>query len=210
MANRVIEAKRLKMQKQQRMRRAYLKPYSGLMKVPQSVDKTKVPESAEGIFDYRKRGNTSPYDPYFDALFPGVKRISSWKSAAINAKHQTSRQTGDPIPQEGEDGRLNGRAYCLCRADEERIIDMLLADEADNYVTVREGGITKTRITMMYNNKYSHIYFIETCTHPSAMYVRWSIVYGDKDRALFALDYNRIVWIEIFHLSSTEPDPPSG
>lgn len=65
----------LKVKKQGRMRRAYLKSYFGLIKVGQSIDKTKVPRGAEGIFDYRQRGNLF-WDDYLEKKFPSRGRIS--------------------------------------------------------------------------------------------------------------------------------------
>lgn len=178
MVNRTMQAKRLKATKQKRMKRAYLKEYFGLIKVPQSVDKSKVPLNAEGIFDYRYRGNTPAYDPYLDAIFPGVKQLSPEKQR------------------------------CMRMANSERVIAML-ASPADSFVTVREGGITKTRTTMMYNSDYSHCYFTETCTHPTNSYIKKSMVYGSRERAYFALEH-KIVWLERIELASDQPDSPSG
>lgn len=198
----------LKAKKQKRMRRAYLKPYSASqVHVPQQIDKSKVPASAEGIFDYRQRGKGF-FDPYWDAVFPGVKRDSQWRSTPTEAK-AIVKSSGLPYPNQGEDDRLNGRKYCMTRAEEERIVDML-ADEADEFLTVREGGITKTRLTWMFNRKKTRNFFVLTCLHPSGMYVKKSMVYCAEERAMFALKNNRIEWLEHLPLATQEPDPPSG
>lgn len=169
----------LKLKKQQRMRRAYLKPYAAnQVHVPQQIDKTQVPQSAEGIFDYRQRGKGF-FDAYWDAVFPGRKSVSQERKIA------------------------------LTRASEERMIDML-ADEADSFLTIREGGITKTRLTWMFNRKKTRNFFVETCLHPSGMYIKKSMVYCAEERAMFAFKNNRIEWLEHIPLATQEPDSPSG
>lgn len=209
----------LKLKKQQRMRRAYLKPYSASqVHVPQQIDKSKVPASAEGIFDYRQRGKGF-FDPYWDAIFPGVmKRFehrlldskqsnSEWRSTPTEAK-ATVKSSGLPYPNQGEDNKLNGKKYAMTRAEEERIVDML-ADEADSFLTIRQGGITKTRLTWMFNRKKTRNFFVETCLHPSGGYIRKSMVYCAEERAMFAFKNNRIEWDSIVPLT-VDPEPPSG
>lgn len=68
-------ANQLKANKQKRMRRAYLKRYFGMIKVGQVVDKSQVPRGAEGIVDYRHRGNTY-WDEYLERKFPSKGMIS--------------------------------------------------------------------------------------------------------------------------------------
>lgn len=169
----------LKAAKQKRMRRAYLKPYSASqVHVPQQIDKSKVPLSAEGIFDYRQRGKGF-FDPYWDAVFPGRKSLSVEKK------------------------------YAMKREEEERIVDML-ADEADSFLTLREGGITKTRLTWMFNRKKTRNFFVLTCLHPSGGFIKKSMVYCAEERAMFAFHNNRIEWLEHIPLATQEPDAPSG
>lgn len=169
----------LKLKKQKRMRRAYLKPYSASrVHVPQQIDKSKVPESAEGIFDYRQRGKGF-FDPYWEAIFPH----RGWRGKE--------------------------RLHAIARAEEERVIDML-ADEADSFLTLREGGITKTRLTWMFNRKKTRNFFVLTCLHPSGMYIQKSMVYCAEERAMFAFKNNRIEWLERVPLATQDPEPPSG
>lgn len=172
----------LKAKKQKRMRRAYLNEFNRIA-VPRRISQN-TPAPSNDAMDYSgmyeyRKRGKGFYDPYWDALFPGKKNVSIEKK------------------------------YCMTRAEEERVINML-ADEADNFLTVREGGITKTRVTWMFNRKKTRNFFVETCTHPSGMYIKKSMVYCAEERAIFAFKNNRIEWEELVPLAVDEPDPPSG
>jgi hypothetical protein len=84
----------LKLKKQQRMRRAYLKPYSAAMvKVPMSNSKAHIPEDAQALFDYRGRAYG-----YFLDLFDkrGVTMLSKERMAVL---HRLSEMLHDVAPE---------------------------------------------------------------------------------------------------------------
>lgn len=58
----------LKIRKQSRMRRAYLKHYTSEIKVPRRVGKSDVPDNMQALFDYRGRGTTY-WDTTLDRIF---------------------------------------------------------------------------------------------------------------------------------------------
>ena len=75
MANRNMEAKRIKYIRQSRARPRTLRMNKGYQKVPQSVDRSKIPEEYLGLFAYRERAKTF-IDDYLEALFPShSKRV---------------------------------------------------------------------------------------------------------------------------------------
>lgn len=87
-------ANELKLSKQKRMRRAYLKPYSAAMvKVPRSNSKDHIPEDARALFDYRGRAYG-----YFLDLFDkrGVTMISKERMAVL---HRLSEMLHDVAPE---------------------------------------------------------------------------------------------------------------
>lgn len=93
MANRTMEAKRIKYLKQSRARPRSLRMNNGQQKVHQSVDKSKIPEEWLELFDYRSRGNTAPTSRFDEFFFPRVSNIPSKSRAeavwtALNWKFQ--------------------------------------------------------------------------------------------------------------------------
>lgn len=68
--NRTMDAKRIKYIRQSRARPRALMMGKGYQRVPQSVDRSKIPKEYEGLFEYRTRAK-GLIDPYLEALFPG-------------------------------------------------------------------------------------------------------------------------------------------
>jgi hypothetical protein len=71
--NRTMEAKRIKYIRQSRARPRTLRMNNGHQKVPQSVDRSKIPEEYLGLFAYRERAKTF-IDAYLEALFPSHRK----------------------------------------------------------------------------------------------------------------------------------------
>lgn len=162
----------LKVSKQRRQgRRAYLTSVYSLIKVPRSIDTANIPEDARALFSYRDRGN-SYYDPYLNAIFPGVQRTSI------------------------------ERKFSIDRMEEEKLIALLEHPDVCDYVTLRAGGITKTRLTFVFNRGCTSCFFLEVCYHPGNSYVMKSKLYGSRERAMFDLDHKRITWLEHLPLTS--------
>lgn len=67
--NRSMMAKRIKYIKQSRARPRTLRMNNGHQKVPQSVDRSKIPQEFMGLFAYRERAK-SFIDDYLEALYP--------------------------------------------------------------------------------------------------------------------------------------------
>lgn len=155
-------ANQLKVKKQARMRRAYLKHYSGMIKVGQTVDKSKVPRGAEGIIDYRHRGNT-----YWDTVVENIlgevplmisepRRVAIYKSrlACIN---ELNCLTQEVVPE------MN--------------------------VVLQRGGITKTVLRFFYSSDYTTCFFMYEDWLGG--YILKSGVYGSKDRAILAFELSK-------------------
>lgn len=173
----------LKVKKQARMRRAYLKRYFGMIKVGQSIDKSKVPRGAEGIFDYRQRGNTY-WDDYLDTKFPTRGMVSKERQEALR---KSKLECVD---------RLN----CLTQ---EVLPEM--------NVVVRRGGITKTVIRFYFESDYKTCFFMKEDFRERCFYQ--SLVYKGaeaKDRAFFDLNHNRIQWVERIEFPIELPDDPTS
>lgn len=167
----------IKVKKQARMRRAYLKQYFGMIKVGQAIDKSKVPRGAEGIVDYRQRGNTY-WDTYLDSKFPSRGMISKERQEAIRKSkldcvNQLNCLTQEVLPE------LN--------------------------VVVRRGGITKTVLRFYFASDYKTCFFMKEDWRNMCIYK--SLVYcgqGAKDRAYFDLEHNRISWVDRIDLPQVE------
>lgn len=172
-------ANSLKVAKQRRQgRRAYLTSVYSLIRVPRSVGKSDIPEDAVGLFDYRSRGNSS-YDPYLNAIFPGIKTTSA------------------------------ERKFSIDRSEEERLVGLLEHPDVCDYVTLRKGGITKTRLTFVFNRGCTSCFFLEVCAVPGNSYVMKSKLYGSRDRAMFDLEHKRVTWLECLPLTSLSLVLPS-
>src|SRR5258708_23507893 len=79
----------LKLRKQQRQgRRAYLTRDFSLIKVPRRITTSHIPESSQKLFDYRGRGSTTGFDPFLDAIFPGVKQESTERKFALECSEE--------------------------------------------------------------------------------------------------------------------------
>lgn len=74
----------IKLKKQKRMRRAYLKGYDmgTMIRVQRRVGTGDIPEQHLGYFNYRARGN-SYWDEYLEAKFPSRGMVSAERLAAI-------------------------------------------------------------------------------------------------------------------------------
>ncbi len=193
MVNRSMQMKLLKLRKQVRNgKRAYLSRYAGsAVKVPQSIDRTRIPEDAQGLFEYRARGNTF-FDGFINVITPEIP--SSWVSTPEN-NHivPVYDKDGRLIPKPGEDSLPNGRKVALMKADlvkiasDSRVNEML-------YRTVREGKKTKTRITFFHSRDYSLCYYVEVCVSEAGPYIRQSREYHSLSRATWAFDNGVIEW----------------
>lgn len=191
----------LKLRKQKRKgSRAYLNRFNSIH-VPRSVGKSGIPEDAKPLFDYRERAKGF-FDPVFDRLFPSwPSKPSDWSSE--HASDKILDKDGNPIPELV--GVRNGRKWALELAEQQKVIATIQDDEACDSYTVAEGGITKTRLTLVYNIRKTRFYFIEVAARDNgASYMMKSIVYGAEDRALFAYRHRNISWLECVPLASLE------
>lgn len=96
------------------------------------------------------------------------------------------------------------RRFALERAEEEKLIASVEDPDVCDCYTVAQGGITKTRLTLVYNLRKTRLYFIEVAYREGASYMMKSIVYGAEDRALFAYHHKQINWLECIPLASLE------
>jgi len=92
--DRSIEAKRIKIAKMRKKRSRFLKPDRGVMKVNQAIDRSRVPEEYQGLFEYRKRG-ASCVDDFLDAKFPSANQISQDRQQALALAN--TLKTFDPV-----------------------------------------------------------------------------------------------------------------
>lgn len=130
MVNKTLQALRNKAKKQKRMRRAYLKHYSGLIKVGQSIDKSKVPRGMEGIVDYRHRGNTY-WDAVFDKQVPLMlshPRLEALRKSRLECINKLNNLTKEVVPE------MN--------------------------VVLQRGGITKTILRFYFSSDYTTCFFM--------------------------------------------------
>lgn len=163
----------LKVRKQKRQgRRAYLTSVYSLIKVPRSVGKADIPENARAMFDYRARGNTVSYDPWLDAIFPGVK-------------------------QQGKE-----RKFALELAEEQRLIGMVEDPDVCDYITLKTSDLQQKRLTFVFNRAHTRCFFIEVTYADANSFAMKSKVYGSKDRAMFDFEHKRISWMEFIELST--------
>lgn len=190
----------LKVRKQKRQgRRAYLTSVYSLIKVPRSVGKSDIPESSRAMFDYRARGNTSAYDPFLDAIFPGVTpRASGWKSS-FPSKY-LDKDTGEVI-LEREDEH-NGRKFALELAEQQRLVALLEDPDVCDYVTLKTSDLQQKRLTFVFNRQHTRCFFIEVTYADANSFAMKSKVYGSKDRAMFDFEHKRISWMEFIELST--------
>lgn len=163
------------------MRRAYLKRYFGMIKVGQSIDKSKVPRGAEGIFDYRQRGNTY-WDDYLSTKFPSRGMVSKERQEAIR----------------------KSKLECV---DKLNCLTQEVLPEMN--VVVRKGGITKIVIRFFFESDYKTCFFMKECLMERCWY-KSQVYKGSeaKDRAYFDLNHNRILWVERIEFPSVDPDVP--
>lgn len=89
----------LKVRKQKRMKRAYLKHYTTEIKVSRSVGKSDIPDNMQALFDYRRRGTTY-WDTTLDRIFGFHKNnpvmFSKERLAAI---HRLNEMTSEVSPE---------------------------------------------------------------------------------------------------------------
>lgn len=155
-------------------RRAYLTSQYSLIPVPRSVGKGWIPEDSQALFNYRDRG-ASTYDPYLNAIFPGVKRTSE------------------------------ERKFCLSRAEEEGLIAALEVEDVCDFITVKkETSIQQTRITFVFNRKCTKCFFVEINYRGEHSYGMRSIIYTDKERAMTAFRRKEISWMDFLPLSTLQ------
>lgn len=192
----------LKVRKQKRLggRRAYLTSQYSLISVPRRVGISDIPEDAVGLFNYRGRGSEPGYDPFLDAIFPGVTpKASEWKSVNLDKKYLDA--DGNPIVDTAISPH-NGRKFTLERSEEEKLIALIEDPDVCDYVTLRTSVIQKKRMTFVFNRKHDRCFFIEITYSESSSYCMKSKVYGSKERAMFDFEHKRISWMEFLELSS--------
>lgn len=186
-------------QRREKGRRAYLTSQYSLISVPRSVGTSGIPEDAKALFDYRSRGKTSAYDPFLDAIFPGVTpKASEWKSINL---HKYLDVDGNPIIDTAISPH-NGRKFTLERSEEEKLIALIEDPDVCDYVTLRTSILQKKRMTFVFNRKHDRCFFIEITYDESNSFCMKSKVYGSKERAMFDFEHHRISWMEFLELSS--------
>jgi len=168
----------LKVRKQKRQgRRAWFKDYGGAVHVPRSVGKSDIPDDAQALFNYRDRGNTTAFDPFLNAIFPGVKSTSV------------------------------ERKFALTRADEEKLIDRLSQDDFCDFVTLKDTPKLQTRLTYIFNRKKTRFFFVEVWYAEEASFLRISKEYGERDNQIFNFSHFNtgfIRWVEVLPITSLE------
>lgn len=194
----------LKAAKQRREgRRAWFKDYGGSIHVPRSVGKSDVPDDAQALFNYRDRGN-SYYDPFLNAIFPGVTpKESDWSAEDVEKKFLN--RDGTAIPTNV--GERNGRRWALSRADEERLATRLEQEDFCEYVTLSDCKKQRKRLTYIFNRKKTRFFFVEVWYDEGASFIRISKEYGERDRAIFDFGHFNpgfIRWVETLPLTSLE------
>ena len=90
--NRSMERLRIKYIRQSKARPRTLRFNNGNVKVHQAVDRSKVPQEYQGLFEYRTRAK-GLIDPYLEAIFPGST------VAATNRKQYLDEITEEPDRQ---------------------------------------------------------------------------------------------------------------
>jgi hypothetical protein len=141
------------------------------MHVPRSVGKAHIPEDAQPLFNYRDRA-LGCYDPWLDAIFPGVKNP------------QSSAQ----------------RKFSLARAEQEKLLAFVEHEDVCDFHTVRDSPLQNKRLTVVFNRKKTVVYFVEV--DYLLKLVRRSKTYGGYDRAMFNADHKRIEWRDELALES--------
>lgn len=86
-----MEAKRIKYIRQSKARPRNLRMNNGHQRVPQSIDRSKIPQEFQGLFEYRERGKTF-IDGYLEALYPSHDQQSQ---ARIEALHKSLQPAKD-------------------------------------------------------------------------------------------------------------------
>jgi len=170
------------------------------MYVPRSVGKAHIPQGAKPLFDYRERVVTPGRISFINSIFPDISREAARK--LVDGYNNMVNQGNDR-----EIKRAAGRSMLrvhLNDADMQKLIETVEDDEVCDSYTVAQGGITKTRLTLIYNLRKTRCYFIEVAYRGDASYMMKSQVYGAEDRALFAYHHKQIVWLECLPLASLE------
>lgn len=190
----------LKHRRQKRQgRRAYLTSVYSLIKVPRVISTSGIPEDSQALFDYRKRGNTTGFDPFLDAIFPGVTpKASEWKSQFLSK--YLDKETGEAIADLPDE--MNGRKFALERSEEEKLIALIEDPDVCDYVTLTESKLQRKRMTFVFNRKQDRCFFIEVSYDASNSFAMKSKVYGSRDRAMFDFKHKRISWHEFVPLAS--------
>lgn len=176
----------IKVKKQSRMRRAYLKGHDmgSMIKVQRRISTADIPEKDLGYFAYRQRGN-SYWDAYLEAKFPSRGMISKQRQEALRKSRL----------------EFVDKLNCLT-----------LETPVEMRVLVRRGGITKTLIYMHTMEVECKICFFmkedfrERCFYKSRVYAGSEC----KVRAKFDLEHNRIEWVERIEFPTELPDDPTS
>jgi hypothetical protein len=175
-ANRTLQSKLLKLKKSRRM---HPRPaeIGGRVKVPQAISRSHIPEDAQPLFAYRERAK-GVYDPFLNAIFPGVQRTSI------------------------------ERKFALERADEEALVAKLECEDVCDWVTLRrESPKNPVRLTYVFNRRKTMFFFVEAWYIKDESFIRVSKVYNEYAKALFDFRHfnaNLISWESILPLTSLE------
>lgn len=88
-----LKSNDIKLKKQKRMRRAYLKGYDmgTMIRVQRRVGSGDIPEEHLGYFNYRARGN-SYWDEYLEAKFPSRGMVSAERQACLARLEELTRE----------------------------------------------------------------------------------------------------------------------
>jgi len=190
----------LKLRKQKRQgRRAYLTAEFSTIHVPRSIGKSSIPEDSKPLFDYRGRMPGAGTIRFLNSIMPDLP-IPERKELLKNIQEMEHKAIEWALNNPAHSKR---RKYALSRAEEERLIAALEDPDVCDSYTVKDGGITKTRLTLVYNIRKTRCYFIEVAFREEGKsYMMKSSVYGAEDRALFAYRHKRIDWMEFHELST--------
>lgn len=188
----------LKLQRQSRQgRRAYLTSKYSLISVPRTIGVSGVPESLIPLFR-RTYSSWTEDDAFLNAIFPGVKTPDSmWSSEGLT---KYTDKDGNPIAENV--GEKNGRKFCLSRADEEKLLDLVEDQEVCDFFTLPVGRLMGFRLSLVYNRQKTRLYFIEVHFREEGGYAKKSKVYSDQTRAMFDFEHHRISWMEFLPLES--------
>lgn len=189
MVNRTMEAKRIKYILQSKARPRTLRMGNGYQRVPQSIDRTKIPKEYQALFEYRKHAFSSSMEEFLDAKFPSHNQESVWDSTSPTKYFD--RKTGLPILENV--GEMNGRIVAKAESQ-------LLERSTTLKTLLSDGKFTK--MVMLSDTRLTCFYFIEYQVLPGIL--RRSVTYNSHSRALMVFQQQTIRWKEVIQIPSVE------